>query len=48
MDGIQLEIETESIDQIKKRLGDIGLTTKVTSATEQDAYVLSFVLAERI
>ncbi|MFT7130227.1 MAG: general secretion pathway protein L [Gammaproteobacteria bacterium] len=51
VDGIQLEIQTDSIDQldqIKKRLGDIGLTTKVNSATEQDTYVLSRVLVERI
>ena len=51
VDGIQLEIQTESIDQldqIKKRLSDVGLTTKVNSATEQETHVLSRVLVERI
>lgn len=51
VDGIQLEIQTESIDQLdqmKIKFGDIGLATKVNSATEQDSYVLSRVLVERI
>ncbi len=50
-DGIQLEIQTESIeqlDQIKNNLSEIGLSTTVNSASEQDTYVLSRVLVERL